>query len=101
EVLSTTMSLFRTGSQGNAHAVAIQPTPLDDRSRAGGRTARKRAAMLAHVGRYEFDPKGFAVIEGEPIVYWWTTQRLALFAKTRPLKTVAPSMKGICTGDNT
>ena len=63
EVLATVMSVFRR-AQPEMQAVALQPTPPSDRSRDGGRTGRKHAAVLARVGRYEFDPRGFEVIEG-------------------------------------
>ena len=49
------------------------------------RTARKRAGLLAHVGRHEFDPRGFEVIEGEPIVYWWTKEFLKRYANAPKL----------------
>lgn len=90
EVLSTVMSVFRLGAAANA-AVALQPTLPEDRSRDGGRTARKRAALLAQVGRYEFDPRGFEVIEGEPIVYWWTKEFLAKYAGASKLGSVTPA----------
>jgi hypothetical protein len=46
-------------------SVAILPTPQSDKSYDRERTNRKRAAVLAHVGRFEFDPRGFEVIEGK------------------------------------
>jgi len=88
EVLATVMSVIRRAPATGA-SVAVQPTPLDDRSRDSGRTARKRSALLAQVGRYEFDPKGFAVIEGEPIVYWWTKESLDRYARAPKLGDVS------------
>jgi hypothetical protein len=100
EVLATVMSVIRR-AYSDPFAIAIQPTPLDDRSRDSGRTARKRAALLAQVGRYEFDPKSFEVIEGEPIVYWWTKDFLARYAGAPKLGDVARPRRGATTGSNT
>ena len=99
EVLATVMSIIRR-AQPDQVAIACQPTPLDDRSRDSGRTARKRAALLAQVGRYEFDPKGFEVIEGEPIVYWWTKNLLVRYDKAPKLRDVSPVRTGVRSSDN-
>lgn len=100
EVLSTVMSVFRRDATGVRLAVAMQPTPLDDRTRDGARTNRKRAAVLAQVGRHEFDPRGFEVIEGEPIVYWWTKEFLARYAAAPKLSEAGFVSLGLSTSDN-
>jgi hypothetical protein len=101
EVLATVMSIIRQGTSGGRPAVALQPTPPEDRSRDSGRTARKRAAVLAHVGRYDFDPRGFEVIEGEPMVYWWTESEFDLFRDHPPLGAHLPVAAGVKTGADT
>ena len=101
EVLSTVMSIFRRDATGVRAATAMQPTPLDDRTRDGQRTNRKRAAVLAQVGRHEFDPRGFEVIEGEPVVYWWSNEFLARYAAAPKLGQIAPVRQGMATADNT
>ena len=58
------------------------------------------AGLLAQVGRYEFDPKGFEVIEGEPIVYWWTKDFLARYASAPKLHNSSPARFGVNTGNN-
>ena len=90
EVLATTMSVFLRGAPSSG-SVALQPTPPEDRSRDGGRTARKRAAVLAQVGCYGFDPRGFEVIEGEPVVYWWSKEFLARYASAPKLGAASPA----------
>lgn len=100
EVLATVMSVIRRAAPGSDPSIAMQPTPLDDHSRDSGRTNRKRAALLAQVGRHEFDPKSFAVIEGEPIVYWWTKDFLARYAIAPKLGEVARARGGANTGAN-
>jgi hypothetical protein len=99
EVLATVMSIIRRTPPDRV-AIACQPTPLEDRSRDFGRTARKRAALLAQVGRYEFAPKGFEVIEGEPIVYWWTNDFLGRYANAPKLGDASPARAAQSTGDN-
>jgi len=99
EVLATSMAVFRRGTPSE-QAVAIQPTPPDDRSRDGGRTKRKRAAVLAQVGRHEFDPRGFKVIDGEPVVYWWTKEFLRKYGATPKLGTTNTVRYGLSTQNN-
>src|SRR5690606_32081576 len=101
DVLAVVMSVIRRSQQGTVDAIALQPTRPDDRSRGSGYTRRKRAALLAQVGRYEFDPKGFEVIEGEPIVYWWTKEFLKKYAEAPKLGELCPVRQGVGTRDNT
>jgi len=82
EVLAVAAPVFRNGDHPGVVSVATQPTPSNDKSYDRQRTNRKRAAVLAQVGRYEFDPRGFEVIEGEPIVYWWSKEFLQRYALT-------------------
>ena len=94
-VLSVACSVFRR-CPPDAGAVAIRPTPTDDRA-STGMTNRKRAGLLAQVGRYEFDPKGFEVIEGEPIVYWWTSAAMQRYQAAAKLGDVAKIREGVGT----
>jgi hypothetical protein len=52
EVVAAVMSVFRSAPPSETPSVAMQPTPLDDKSRDRERTKRKRAAVLCQVGRY-------------------------------------------------
>ena len=63
---------FPQGSEANRDLRGAPADTAEDEREGSARPKRKRAAPLAQVGRHEFDPRGFAVIEGEPIVYWWT-----------------------------
>ena len=101
EVLAVSAPIIRAAPHRGEPSVGLQPTPFDDKSYDRQRTNRKRAAVLAQVGRYEFDPKGFEVIEGEPIVYWWTKDFLERYAKAPKLGEVAPVRLGVRTSDNT
>jgi hypothetical protein len=100
EVLATVMSVLRRADPCTMPSIAIQPTPLEDRSRDSQRTARKRAAVLSHVGRFEFDPKGFEVIKDEPIVYWWSRDFLGRYANAPKLGETAPVRQGMPTSNN-
>ncbi len=64
-------------------------------------TNRKRAGLLAQIGRHEFDPKGFAVIDGEPIVYWWSKEFLERYAKAPTIGRATAVRLGVRTSDNT
>ncbi len=97
-VLSVACSVFVRCPPDNS-AIALRPTPTADKASAG-MTSRKRAGLLAQVGRYEFYPRGFAVIEGEPIVYWWSKDFLAKYAAAPKLGDVTPARFGLTTGDN-
>jgi len=100
EVLATVMSIIRRSPASQLSALAIQPTAPQDRSRDAGRTARKRAAILAHVGRHEFAPRGFEVIEGEPLVYWWSKGDLKRYADSPKLGELYRVREGVGTRDN-
>jgi hypothetical protein len=101
EVLAVSAPIIRRAAAPNVPSVGMQPTPFDDKSYDRQRTNRKRAAVLAQVGRYEFNPEGFAVIEGEPIVYWWSKDFLGRYAGAPKLGDVCPGRFGANTGDNT
>lgn len=100
EVLATAMSVVWKTRPSNLRAVAIQPTPLADRSRDAGRTKRKRAAMLAQVGRFEFSQNAFGDIEGAPLVYWWSSEFLGRYVACPKLGADAPGRAAQSTGNN-
>jgi hypothetical protein len=81
--------IVRGESEGEAPA--LTPTPRDEREESNAALARKRAAVLAQVGRHDFDPRSFAVIDGEPIVYWWTKEFLKEYAEAPKLGEVSPA----------
>jgi hypothetical protein len=97
EVLAVAAPIIRRSPPAEVPSVAVQPTPFDDKSYDRQRTNRKRAALLAQVGRYEFDPKGFAVIDGEPIVYWWDAGMLAEYAASEKLRGSSKIREGVGT----
>lgn len=100
EVLAVCVPVFRRAPHPGVPSVAIQPTPLDDKSYDRQRTNRKRATVLAHVGRYEFDPRGFEVVEGEPIVYWWCRGLLDGYGRAKKFADVAKVRFGVRTSNN-
>ncbi len=101
EVVATAMSVFRNTLPATEPSIAMQPTPLSDKSRDNARTARKRASVLLQVGRFEFRLKSLAVIRGIPLVYWWSSQELASYAAAPKLGDHTPARKGLCTGADT
>ncbi|WP_437310922.1 BREX-6 system adenine-specific DNA-methyltransferase PglX [Sorangium sp. So ce388] len=101
EVLAVAAPVIRRARHPGEPSVGLQPTPFDDTSYDRQRTNRKRAAVLAHVGRHEFNPKSLEVIQGEPVVYWWTKELLARYAKSPKLGSTIATRVGLQTGDNT
>ena len=100
EVLATTMSVVHRASPDGRYAVAMQPTPLADRSRDAARTKRKRAALLAQVGRFEFSTRTLDAVTGEPLVYWWSNEFLEGYRTAPKVGEEAPVRQGMATADN-
>ena len=95
------MGVISRGPSVGVGSVALCPTSRDEREESIPALARKRATVLAQVGRYDFNPTGFDVIEGEPIVYWWSNDFLALYAGSPKLSTLSPARAAQSTGNNT
>jgi len=100
EVVAVAMSLVRNAPPSDRAAVAQLPTPREDRSRDSRRTARKRAALLAGVGRHTFHPARLQVVPGWPLIYWWDEEFLARYAATPRLGEVSPARFGCTTGND-
>ncbi|MBK8596377.1 MAG: BREX-6 system adenine-specific DNA-methyltransferase PglX [Holophagales bacterium] len=101
EVLAAAMSVFRKTPPTGLPSLALQPTPLADKSYDRERTERKRAALLAQVGRYEFEVARLRVVNGEPLLYWWSEGILKEYAEAPKLGDVAPARQGLTTANNT
>ncbi len=94
------MAVLRRGIYLVSVSVAIAPTDRNEREESLEALRKKRAGLLAHVGRHDFDSRGFADIEGKPIVYWWTARFLAAYSKAPKLRDVAPVSKGLITSND-
>jgi hypothetical protein len=81
-------------------SVAVMPSERSEREESIPALARKRAALLAQVGRFEFDPTAFSVIEGEPIVHWWSREFLAKYAAAPKLGDRYAVRVGLQTSNN-
>jgi hypothetical protein len=97
EVVSAVMSLFRKSAVSDAPSIAMQPTPLDDKSRDGERTKRKRAAVLCQVGRFEFGVASASKIPNAPIIYWWDYSQVVAYSEAAKLGEIAPVRQGLGT----
>jgi len=100
EVVATVMSVFHKVPPSEIFSIAIQPTPLDDNSRDSGRTKRKRAAVLAQVGRYSFECDRFNAIKEKPLIYWWDDNFLKQYAGTPKLGDSSPAKQGMASTNN-
>lgn len=99
-LISTSAAVLRRGKQVS-YSVAIRPHSQAEVVRDDGQPGRTHAALLLQRGRYEFDPRGFEVIEDEPIVYWWTKEFLERYSAAPKLGNESPARFGVNTGDNT
>ncbi len=99
DVISTALVIARP-ARTNASTVAVQAAPLTDPRRDAGKPARRRSALLCQENVYAFNPTGFKVIDGEPIVYWWNKDLLREYGRAPKLGNVAPARVGLQTGDN-
>jgi hypothetical protein len=98
-ILSVAMSIFDKLPPHLEKSIAFRPAPGDLKSQ--GNTARKRAAVLAQVGRFEFKSDRFAVIKEKPIVYWWDDEFLDYYAAATKLYEKMPVKQGLQTGNDT
>jgi hypothetical protein len=95
------MAVVAAGRSIEDRAVAQMPTLREEREESIPALAKKRAAVLAQVGRYEFDPKSFKVIDGAPIVYWWSQLFVGEYAATPKIAELAELREGLGTRDDT
>ncbi|MGC1306552.1 MAG: BREX-6 system adenine-specific DNA-methyltransferase PglX, partial [Phormidesmis sp.] len=100
EVLAITLSIFQKTEPSSETSVATQPTPFDDTSYDRQRTNRKRAAVLAQVGRFEFETTRFDVIKEKPLIYWWDKAFLKKYAEASKVEDAAPVCAGMQTSNN-
>jgi hypothetical protein len=100
DVLSVVVSVFRKTQPVPKQSVALQPTPLDDRSYDRERTLRKRAAVLTHYGTFVFWEALLAVVPERHLLYWWAEADLAKYQSTPLVGSVCPARFGLTTGDN-
>lgn len=101
ELLAAVMAVFRRSLPQDCVSVAVQPTPLSDKSYDRERTKRKRAAVLAQIGRFEFSTRTLNAVAGEPVVYWWTEEFLERYRRTPKLGDSSPARAGVVSGNHT
>ncbi|MCP4658448.1 MAG: BREX-6 system adenine-specific DNA-methyltransferase PglX, partial [bacterium] len=97
ELLAAAMSITRKAGPCSKKSVAMQPTTLDDKSYDRQRTHRKRAAVLAQVGRSCFATDQFSSIKNHPIVYWWSGEEIEAYREKLQLSDKARVAQGIST----
>lgn len=60
----------------------------------------KEKMFLKGKNRYIVKQDKFSIIPGSPLAYWVTNRFFATFKIGKPLSTIAPTRKGMFTGDN-
>jgi hypothetical protein len=98
-LISTACAVFDKVPEAGV-AIALRPHAPEEVVRDDGQPFRTRAGLLIQRGRYEFEPRGFNVVEGEPFVYWWSKEFLAKYAAAPKLGQLAPVRLGLSTSDN-
>jgi Eco57I restriction-modification methylase len=101
DVLNVTVSVLHRSLPQPGSSIAQQPTPPGDTSYDRARTRRKRAATICHEGFLTFDPAALKVIPEWPLIYWWTSDFLGLYAAAPKLREVSPARSGAQTSDIT
>jgi len=99
DVITTVLAVTVKGTP-TADSYALQAGPLTDPRRDAGKPGRRQATLLAQVGRHDFDPHRFKIIEAAPIVYWWSKSFLEEYGNAPKLGATAPARVGLQTGDN-
>ncbi len=99
DVISTNMAVFRRTPSVSVVSVALQAAPLIDKTRDAGKPARRCAALVAQMGRYEFNPKSFDAVEGAPILYWWPQSLFSSYVNAPKLGTLTPAREGLTHGN--
>jgi hypothetical protein len=98
-LISTTCAVVERSVE-HRRAVAVRPHSPEEVVRDDGQSSRTRAALLVQRGRFEFDQKSFEVIEGEPILYWWTKDFLVRYGGAEKLGDSVEVKQGMATADN-
>ncbi len=86
---------------GSGFSSAICPTHPTERNRTDLHYFMTIAGLQCQVGRHEFSPEEFAAIDGQPVVYWWSHERIAEYASLPKLGSIAPVRYGLSTQNNT
>lgn len=100
QLISIALVAIRKGAATGLETVALQPTAPGEKFWSRDRTEQKRAAVLCHVGRHDFDPAALKVVPEWPVVYWWTSQFLGRYARSAKLGESMPVRQGLATSDN-
>ncbi len=94
------MFVMSRGSSEDVASVALMPSDRTEREESNAAFRRKCAAVLAHVGRYEFTPASFDVVEGKPLVYWWSEDLLRAYRDAPKMGDISPAHAGLSTQNN-
>jgi len=98
-VVSVVMSIFSKCDPTETISIAYQPTLPED-SESIKNINRKRSAILAQVGRFEFQSDRFTAIKEQPIVYWWDDKFLKRFSETPKMEDQTQVRQGMATSIN-
>lgn len=99
-VVSVALAPFWRIQDASVQGIAIRPTPPEDKA-SKDMIWRKRAGMLAHHERFEFQTEALRGIEGWPLVYWWGEGTLVDYMSSELVGNKFSPRKGMITSDDT
>ena len=92
------LSIMRARPSGTTESVAINVT--EEEVVESNHTEKRRAALLAQVGRCEFSVDALKGIEGQPLIYWWDDDFLRRYVSAPKIDDVAECREGLGTRDD-
>ncbi|WP_373510956.1 BREX-6 system adenine-specific DNA-methyltransferase PglX [Thiocapsa sp.] len=101
EVVSVVVSVLRKVPPLHEVSIAIQPTPMNDRSRDSVRTRRKRAATICSEGFSNFEVRSMEELEDRPLIYWWPLSKISEYAALPTIGQCCPAKAGLQTANDT
>ena len=99
-LISSSCSVIRRSNNTEGMARALRTFEDYEPRRDEVQPYRTSAALLAQVGRYEFDPAALKVVPEWPVVYWWDEAMLAAYRSAPLIMDASPSRAAQSTGDN-
>ncbi len=83
-----------------SRSTALCPTSPTARVRTTSHYLQTIAGLRVQVGRYGFRSGGMFAVPGAPLIYWWSSDLIALYQSTPSLSSIASVRQGLATADN-
>lgn len=97
-LISTSATIFRKA--GSSQSMALRTFEDYELKRDERQPDRTCSALLAQVGRHEFDTAALKVVPEWPLIYWWAESALREYRSVPLIGDSAPAKQGLATGNN-